>query len=470
VSTATSERVGNAQVPTLRSANVVALREFLNERRAHRINLIVPAEKLRFTDGMLLVEGQEVITSEEGITDPNGVYWPTKVFDDQVAERLDVTAAYLRRLRHGKIDARGKATAQPRLDLWDANVNGLLHGRNARTRGVHVRDEQGEVIGMEQQVLRPAVPSDPRSFFLRLFSTVDGVGIADAFLSNRYAPLDHIDGFFAMLTGLEEAGIDLDTVEIFGDVSPTRMFVHVRTPQILAAAPTLLDGYQSPFRSATEQGKRQGRGYTIEDRVRLGRLWREQGRAGLGDDRPHGFYPEGQEPLVHAGFCWSNSENGFGRYQITPEITMLACTNGMQITKDAFGRTHVGERLDDGLVDWSDDTQSKVKAAVTAQTRDMVKTVLSVDYLQRTLGELSAKADKPVEQPERVIEVVAKKLAFTKEQQDGILRHFLLGGQITSGGVMHAVTSFSQTVADPDAAHDLNNRAVEAMELAYAAA
>jgi hypothetical protein len=43
-----------------------------------------------------------------------------------------------------------------------------------------------------------------------------------------------------------------------------------------------------------------------------------------------------------------------------------------------------------------------------------------------------------------------------------------MGGQLTSGGVMNAVTSYSQTLSNPDAAHDLNTRAVEAMELAYA--
>jgi hypothetical protein len=138
------------------------------------------------------------------------------------------------------------------------------------------------------------------------------------------------------------------------------------------------------------------------------------------------------------------------------------------MTKDGFARNHVGARLDEGHVTWSEDTQGKELALVSAQTRDVVKAVLSQDYLKAKVTELERLAGKEVAQPEKAIEVVAKRLSFSKEAQEGILRHFLLSGQLTSGGVMNAVTSYSQTVEDPDTAFDLNLHAMEALELAFA--
>lgn len=443
----------------------------LNEQQARKIDMVVPASKVKFTDGMLVIRGEEMILEDDGFTDPNGRYWPTQVFDDQIAERLDIAPGYLRRLRHGRIDKRDKRIAPPRLDLWDANVNGLLVGRKPKAVRADGDDPFDPAVtldpatGQSWRVIREGVPADPRSFFVRLLRPDNGVGIARAMLSNRFARMDNVDGLMAMLKGITDAGVDPDTLRIYGDLSETRMFVHVAAPQILAAAPGLLEGYRSPFNSDSENGKRRGKVLTVEERIELGRQWRE---GGSNDRSLHGFFEPGNEPLVHAGFLLSNSEVGFGRWTIMPEITVLQCSNGLTMTKDGFARNHVGARVDDGHVEWSEDTQGKELALVTAQTRDVVKAVLSQDYLEAKVAELERHAGKEVKEPEKAIEVVAKRLTFSKEEQAGILRHFLMSGQLTSGGVMNAVTSYSQTVEDPDAAHDLNLHALEAMELAYA--
>lgn len=458
-----TERTGVAHVPTVRNADFKDLLAVLNEQQSRKVDMVVPASKVKFEGGMLVIAGQEMIMDDDGFSDPNGEYWPTQVFDDQVAERLDITPAFLRRLRHGKIDKRDKKIAVPRLDLWDANVNGLLAGRKPKVARQAFSEPGTEA---EVTVLREGVPADSRSFFLRLLRPDSGIGIARAMLSNRFARMDNIDGLMAMLKGITDAGVDPDTLRIYGDLSETRMFVHVAAPQILAAAPALLDGYRSPFDSEAENTKRRGTSLSWEERVELGRQFRETGR---GDVNGPGFYQKGNEPLVHAGFLLSNSEVGAGRWQIMPEITVLRCSNGLTMTKDGFARNHVGSRMEDGFLDWSEDTQGKELGLVSAQTRDVVKAVLSEDYLKAKVDDLERQAGKAVSEPEKTIEVVAKKLSFSKEEQEGILRHFFLGGQLTSGGVMQAVTSYSQTVVNPDAAHDLNTRAVEAMELAYAA-
>ncbi len=452
-------RTGVAHVPTVRNADFQDLLATLNEQQARKIDMVVPASKVKFVDGMLVIAGQEMILDDDGFSDPNGLYHPTQLFDDQLAERLDIAPGYLRRLRHGRINKAEKMTSPSRLDLWDQNANGLLGGRKPKI-GYQMVD------GVREQVtLREPVPADPRSFFIRLFHPENGIGVARAMLSNKFARLDHIDGLMAMLKGITDAGIDPDTLRIYGDLSETKMFVHVAAPEILTAAPALLDGYRSPFDTESEQTKRRGTTLSMDERIRLGAEFRERGH---GDGNHSGFYEPGNEPIVHAGFLLSNSEVGSGRWQIMPEITVLRCSNGLTLTKDGFARNHVGARMEDGLLEWSEDTQGKELGLVTAQTRDVVKAVLSTDYLERKVDELERKAGKVVAEPEKTIEVVAKKLSFSREEQDGILRHFFLGGQLTAGGVMQAVTSYSQTMGNADAAHDLNVRAIEAMDLAYA--
>lgn len=458
------ESTGVAHVPTVRNAAFADLLEMLNEQQTRKIDMVVPASKIKFRDGMLIIEGQEMILDDDGFADPNGRYHPTQTFDDQVAERLDVAPAYLRRLRHGRVGKRDQKMAPARLDLWDANVNGLLSGRKALVSRPAFGDTFDD--GTKVRTIREGVPGDTRSFFLRLLRPENGTGVARAMLSNRFARMDNVDGLMAMLKGITDAGVNPETLRIYGDLSETRMFVHVAAPEILAAAPGLLEGYRSPFESAAENSKRRGTVLSMEERIELGRQFRERGERGVSNGP--GFYEPGNEPLVHAGFLLTNSEVGNGRWQIMPEITVLRCSNGLTMTKDGFGRQHVGGPMEEGHIEWSADTQSKELELVVAKTRDTVKLVLSEHYLKAKVEELERHAGKDVPEPEKTIEIVSKRLKFSQEEQAGILRHFLLGGQLTSGGVMNAVTSFSQTVGDADSAYDLNNRAVEAMQLAYA--
>ncbi|HEX9357029.1 MAG TPA: hypothetical protein VF933_24835 [Streptosporangiaceae bacterium] len=50
----------------------------------------------------------------------------------------------------------------------------------------------------------------------------------------------------------------------------------------------------------------------------------------------------------------------------------------------------------------------------------------------------------------------------------GKLDHFIRGGDVTAGGVMHAVTSVAQTLEDADAAHEMESLALRSLELAAA--
>ena len=136
------------------------------------------------------------------------------------------------------------------------------------------------------------------------------------------------------------------------------------------------------------------------------------------------------------------------------------------ITADALSKVHVGGRLDEGVIKWSRDTERRALELVTAQSRDAVEHYLNTDYVKAKVTEIEAKAGRPVTDAAKTVELVSKTLSFTPEQQTTILDHFIRGGQLTAGGVMQAVTSAAQTIADADVAHGMEAAGLRALEIA----
>ncbi|AXH88758.1 DUF932 domain-containing protein [Micromonospora aurantiaca] len=270
------------------------------------------------------------------------------------------------------------------------------------------------------------------SYLVRLLrgdaETVESRGVLRAFLSDRYRTIDNFDVLLAALQGIQRAGVDMP--DISADLTDRRMYVRVTHPGVAVYAPQLLDGYRSPF----------------------------SGRTGT------------DNPVVFAGFVIANSETGNGAFSITPRIVVEVCNNGMTMTRDAMREVHIGGRLDTGVIRWSADTQRKSLELVTAQTADAVATFLDKDYVTAKVAELEQAADAAVTDPQGVITTVSRKLGFTEAQQTTILDHFIRGGQVTAGGVLHAVTSAAQTLDDGDAAWDMEAAALPALALAAASA
>lgn len=391
---------------TTRNATLSALLAMLQEQHTRKLDVVAPATTIRARDGQLVIRGTESILSMDGVTTADGTYTPTAVADEGLADKLGVPVAYLKRLR------------DERPDLYDANVNGWLHGTPGSRVVLHTDDRENP-FGWEHPDQFNAAP-DQRAFLVRCFRGDDGsTGIARAFLSDRYAVVDHIDVLMSCLDGVRQAGVQVQVKG--GDLTDRRMVLRVSCPEVAAAAPRLLEGYRSPFTGAT------------------------------GADNP----------LVFAGFRLTNSETGGGAFTITPEVTVQVCDNGMTITKDALRTVHLGGRLETGTVRWAEDTQRKNLELVQAKTRDAVATFLNADYLTATVTALEARAGEPVATSEDAVRELTKPLGYSQDAIAGIMDHFVRGGQFTRGGVVNAITSYSQTVEDGDTAHDLDARATQ---------
>jgi hypothetical protein len=297
-----------------------------------------------------------------------------------------------------------------RPDLYDANTNGWLHG--AASPG-------GDPT--------PTGGPDPRSFLLRLFRGDDGgPGVARALLSNKYQRIENLDVLMAALDGVRRAGVHIDVAG--ADLSERRMYLRITAPEIQAVAPALLRDYRSPFTGVR------------------------------GADNP----------VVFAGLEISNSELGGGAFTLTPRLVVRVCSNGMQITKDAMRSVHLGGRLGDGVIRWTEETQRKALELVVAKTTDAVATFLDATYMRQVLDDIQAVAGARVTDPVGTITTLSKKLAYDEATTAGILEHFVRGADTTAGGVLHAVTSYAQTLPDADDADKLEASAIRAMQLAAA--
>ena len=255
----------------------------------------------------------------------------------------------------------------------------------------------------------------------------DAPGIAREFLSDRYRTIDNYDVLMATLDGVKQAGVE---VNIDGaDLSDRRMSLRLTCPEVSEYAEDLLGGYRSPFTGET------------------------------GADNP----------TVFAGLVVKNSETGGGAFTIVPRIIVQVCSNGLQMTKDAMRAIHLGGKLDEGVIEWSDETQRHELELVTSKTRDAVSTFLDIDYMRAKIADLRELAGIEVAHPVDTIERVAKKTGWTDVEEASILSHFIKGCQTTALGVAQAVTSYAQTVDATDRQDELETTAMVAAELAAVA-
>src|SRR5262249_34629197 len=79
--------------------------------------------------------------------------------------------------------------------------------------------------------------------------------------------------------------------------------------------------------------------------------------------------------VVQAGGIIKNSEVGCGALSVAGLIWRLWCLNGAT-TGEAFRRNHVGRHVDEGEMEWAEDTQRADDKAILLKVRDMVRAVV----------------------------------------------------------------------------------------------
>jgi hypothetical protein len=408
---------------TARCKGLEEFLEVLQVQAARRYDAVVPLQAIEAKGGLLHVIGM----GKDGPAGEPGIFTVSDIMDGHIADRLGVPVKYVRWMHAN------------RPDLYDLNVNGIVHGCALGRDEALVRHIANDGQPDESKHFQVYAPDD-RTVLLRTFTTDEGPGFGRAMLSDRYASYDNIDMLFAVLEGIAATGVEARVKSC--DLSERRMVVKIEAPEIAIPAPELLKGYRSPF------GDAGGGTYGT-----YGHTARQEGRK-VGD-------------IVSAGLVATNGETGGSSLQVAPYFTVLQCTNGMVMSKYASRCVHLGGKLEAGEVRWSEDTEQKNMATVMARTRDAVTAFLDVDFMTKVLGEVTEKAVRPIENPAAMVELVSNRQGYTEEQQAGILDHFIKGGQMTCGGILQAVTSFAQEIANPDTAFDFEATGIDAMEVAW---
>jgi hypothetical protein len=415
----------------LRHATLDDIVTVLNSNRSRTVDLVVKGSALNYTGGQVKVTGQQPlklidpVVTEDGVTteiDPNGAYLPTAHGDASMGDALGIPARYVRKLREAG-----------RTDLLDANVRGLLRGKMSTTADG----------GMD--VLHAP---DGRSFLLRLLTGQDGQpGVLRAFLSDRFGVIDNLDVLTAVLDGVRQAGVEVQVRD--ADLSDTRMHVRLVAPGVTALAPQLLNGYRNPWDNQNLRGQ-------LERNVSDLNAWRRAARdEGLGFDA-------GREPIVSAGLTLDNSEVGAGALRLAFQIVVLVCKNGLTMPIQ-LRKVHLGGQLDEGIV-WGREVQAQQLKLVTKQVQQAVSEWMTPAFLAAQVDKVEAAAGAPVTDAEAVVKAVATRYKFSEAERNGVLAHFMSGGQATAAGIANAITSYSQTVS-ADRAEELDSIAVSAMTL-----
>lgn len=388
---------------TLRSGSFEEIARLLMDQQARKLDVVAGASSVRFEHGHLVLADTTADLSADGVTLTEGVYRPQPAFVETMADKLSIPLGFLRRMH------------VERPDLFDALGNGLLHG-------------DGVEVG-----------PDSRRFLFRLFSGGDGsVGVARAMLGKNYRAIDHIDAVTAVLAGVREA--DPSAEVLSADLTDRRIFLSIATPSIATLAPVLLGDYHASVPGLDrwrEAAEREGKGYG------------------------------GSEPVVHAGIEIRNSEVGIGSFKITPRLVARVCANGLTLPLLAKRVVHAGAALDEGTVDWSADVRRKQLDLITATAHETVAHFLSPAFVEGQVREIEAKAGAPIEAVEAVEVVgnVGRELGLTEVERDGVFGHFLTGGKTTAGGIVNAITAYSQGVEDAERAHELDDLALRALDL-----
>jgi hypothetical protein len=394
-----------------RNASLEDMVKMLRVQHNAKNDAVVPASAITSYAGYddvynLVIEGM----GPDGPAGAPGWFKTTDVFDEHLADKLGIPLAYLRRCRN------------ERRDILDDNINGWISGND----------------------FTEAQP-DPRRFLVRTFTDPDGgPGIARGLMSDTYKVIDNLDVLMAALEGIRLAGVEAEIEKC--QISERRMQVDVICPSVGVVAGDMLRDYRDPFKD----GAVRAGGWTLEG----GR------RAAAAEGK--GYEP-GEEPMLWSGFQISNSELGGGAFNLTPRVVFSLCRNGLKFTAETERRVHLGGRLEEGAIEWSDETKAANLELIMKMTTDAIATWLSPDYL-RDKARTLAQADQPLNVPAiDAIQLVGVTLKYTDAQQAGILEHFIRGGQLTSLGVVNAITSYAQTVDSPDVAYDLENTALEAL-------
>ena len=146
--------------------------------------------------------------------------------------------------------------------------------------------------------------------------------------------------------------------------------------------------------------------------------------------------------IVNGGIIISNSDIGKGRFSIKNYIEVLRCTNGM-IGKHEFSRVHIGKKLDEGQINWSEHTHNLQSETFWSQAKDMITSAFTKEIFQNWIKEINGEAQTIINKPIQAIDNIIKEFNINESDRDDLLAEFSQRGK-TKWSLSNAVTQLAQ--------------------------
>ena len=163
--------------------------------------------------------------------------------------------------------------------------------------------------------------------------------------------------------------------------------------------------------------------------------------------------------IVQAGVMISNSEVGLGAVSIQPLVYRLVCTNGMVVNDMGERRHHVGRQakaVEDSFTLYSDETMEAEDKAFLLKLRDTTMAAIDEARFTQVVGRLQESMAVPITgKVQDVVQLTSQSYGINADEQEGILKYLIAGGDLSLYGLSNAVTRASQDVASYDRATTL---------------
>lgn len=395
----------------MQSMSIQELAGLLQKQQAEKFDFVAPAKTLR----------SEIVATS--VTDPT----PKLVIHAMDNPNFDAALSKLLGAANISRDGLGNSTRYSATSFTPTEIFKRQIGEKLGIPAKYFEKMETEAPDLLTTNINRWLSSDDASNYLVRTFISPGASIARAFLSDRYRPIDNIDVLFNVLESVAKSGAEVEVKDC--KLSETSMYVKVIAPGISCDVKDF-DG-------------------TLPD---LGR----------GHRRPT---PD-EGAWITTGFIFRNSELGCGKFAISPLAFKLACTNFLIQKEQEIEQVHLGGKLVEGLIQWSEATRNKSLELLMAQTRDAIGTFLSPAFLGKVAAKVAKAEGIVLKNPTATIENVTKAFRLTEDQQANILDYFIKEKRNTLGAVSDAVTFYAHEQDDADLQVQLERIGDEILEMA----
>lgn len=170
--------------------------------------------------------------------------------------------------------------------------------------------------------------------------------------------------------------------------------------------------------------------------------------------------------IVRAGLMISTSEVGLGATAVTPWANFLVCTNGMR-REGGYRKAHLGKRVEGAELSFL--SQEAIRASDRADLlmiRDHIRAMLDPVRFEAWLASVQETTERKLEgDPAKGVEILAKTIGLNETERGSVLKHLIIGGDISQYGLLNAVTRTAEDSPDYDRATELEALGARVLDL-----